>query len=124
MSEFKPVTDTGVKPDSIQPPMGYSDIERYLAERADSQMEEAWELQDKLNAPNGMSLHDMLAAMEDEDTRVHLIELEYPLLLQEEHKTPEEAARILLYSARNLLPSETVRRAIYNGPRNSDQGLR
>jgi KaiC/GvpD/RAD55 family RecA-like ATPase len=115
MSEFKSVTDTGVKPESIQPPKGYSDIARYLAERADSQMEEAWELQDKLNAPNGMSLHDMLAAMEDEDVRAHLIELAYPHLLQEEHKTPEEAARILLYSARNLLSSEAVRRAMGRG---------
>jgi hypothetical protein len=115
MSEYEPVTSTEMNPYSIQPPTGYSDIERYLAERADSQMEEAWELQDKLNAPNGMSLHDMLAAMEDEDTRMHLIELEYPLLLREEHKSPEEAARILLYSARNLLPSEAVRRAMSRG---------
>jgi KaiC/GvpD/RAD55 family RecA-like ATPase len=95
--------------------MDYSDIGRYLAERADSQMEEAWELQDKLNAPNDMSLHDMLAAMEDEDMRAHLIELACPRLLQEERKTPEEAARILLYSARSLLPSETVRRAMSRG---------
>jgi KaiC/GvpD/RAD55 family RecA-like ATPase len=113
MSEFKPLTD--INPGNIQPPMSYSGIERYLAERADSQMEEAWELQDKLNAPNGMSLHDMLAAMESEDARIHLIELEYPHLLREERKTPKEAARILLDSARNLLPSEAVRRAVSRG---------
>ena len=117
MSEYKPITDadTSMNPDGVQPPRGYSDIERYLAELVDSQMEEAWELQDKLNAPNGMSLHDMLAAMESEDARERLIELEYPYLLQEERKTPEEAARILFYSARNLLPSETVRRAMSRG---------
>ena len=118
MSEFEIGTDvnSGNTLD-MQPPRDYSDIGRYLAERADSQMEEAWELQDKLNAPNGMSVHDMLAAMESEDARTHLIELEYPYLIREERKTPEEAARILLYSARGLLPSETVRRIISRGSR-------
>ncbi|MDR0652484.1 MAG: hypothetical protein LBG12_04155 [Synergistaceae bacterium] len=111
MFEFEPVTDMS----DIQPPRDYSDIGRYLAERADSQMEEAWELQDKLNAPNGMSVHDMLAAMENGDARTRLLELEYPYLIREERKTPEEAARILLYSARGLLLAVTVRRIISRG---------
>ncbi|MCL2009127.1 MAG: RAD55 family ATPase [Synergistaceae bacterium] len=47
--------------------------------------------------------------------RSHLIEIQYSHLLQEEHKTPEEASRILLYSARGLLSPPKIRRAISRG---------
>jgi KaiC/GvpD/RAD55 family RecA-like ATPase len=104
-----------VDDDGIRQPRDYGDISRYLEERADTQMERDWELHNKLTAPNGMGLREMLAAMKEEFLREHLIELEYPHLLQEEHRTPEEAARILLYSARDLLPPSKVRRAISRG---------
>jgi KaiC/GvpD/RAD55 family RecA-like ATPase len=66
-------------------------------------------------APNGMSLREMLAALDDEDARLRLIEITYPHLLKAEHRTQEEASRLLLYSARELLSPAKVRRAIYRG---------
>jgi KaiC/GvpD/RAD55 family RecA-like ATPase len=79
------------------------------------QAEMEWEVHNKLTAPNGMGLREMLKAMKDEGLRAHLVEIEYSYLLQEERKTPEEASRVLLYSARGLLPPSKIRRSISRG---------
>ena len=81
----------------------------------DWQAEMNWEFQNKLTAPNGIGLREMIAVMESEDMRAHIIEIEYPYLVQEERKTPEEASRILFFSARGLLPPTKIRRAISRG---------
>jgi len=87
----------------------------YPPEWEDLQMESAWEAHEKLIAPNGMSFHEMLAFVEDEDVRAYMIEIKYPHLVSEERLTPKDASRILLYSSRGLLAPEKVRRAIHHG---------
>ena len=81
----------------------------------DWQAEMNWEFQNKLTAPNGIGLREMIAVMENEDMRAHVIEIEYPYLVKEERKTPAEASRILFFSARGLLPPTKIRRAISRG---------
>jgi hypothetical protein len=96
----------------VADPRNYDDIGRYLEECSDIQMESAWEAHEKLTAPNGMSFHEMLAFIEDEDLRAHMIEIKYPYLVNEERRTPQDAKRILTYAARGLLSPAVVRRAM------------
>ncbi|GHS85512.1 hypothetical protein AGMMS49957_01690 [Synergistales bacterium] len=107
--------DMNVDTNGIQQPRNYEDITRYLEEQADTRLEIDWELHSKLFAPNGMSFREMLTAVVDENVQAYMIELQYPHLIQEERMTPQDAARVLIYSARNLLPAEKVRRAINRG---------
>jgi KaiC/GvpD/RAD55 family RecA-like ATPase len=88
---------------------------RYLEDLTDRQMEMEWEIRNRHTAPNGMSFREMLAVMEDEDLRAHLIEIQYPHLVQEERMSPEDAVRVLVYSSRDLLSPEKIRRAINRG---------
>jgi hypothetical protein len=62
-----------------------------LEDLAACQMEMTWEIKNKQNAPNGMNFREMLTFMEDEDLRAHLIEIQYPHLVQEERMTPSDA---------------------------------
>jgi hypothetical protein len=107
--------DMNADTDGIQQPRNYEDITRYLDEQADTRLEIDWETHSKLYAPNGMSFREMLVFVEDEEVRAYMLESKYSYLVQEEHMTPHDAARVLVYSTRNLLPPEKIRRAISRG---------
>jgi KaiC/GvpD/RAD55 family RecA-like ATPase len=56
-----------------------------------------------------------ITAENDDALRMSMIEAEYYLLVRNELKTPKEAARMLIQSAKGLLPSPKIRRAISRG---------
>ena len=56
-----------------------------------------------------------LSAINDDELRASMIEAKYSLLVKNERKVPKEAARMLIQSAKGLLPSHKIRRAISRG---------
>jgi KaiC/GvpD/RAD55 family RecA-like ATPase len=93
----------------IRQPRDYSDINRYLEDRKDTQLEPDWEIHSQFITAGGLGFRGTL---EEESARLQALGSQYNYLVTKERMKPQEALRVLLHAARNLLPPEKVRRAV------------